>query len=549
MPTCKNCNVDFEITDEDRQFYKKIDVPEPSLCPNCRMQRRMVWRNERKLYQRKCDITGKTIFSTYSPDSQVKVCDKDHWFTDKFDGQDFGRDYNFNRPFFEQFMELTREVPFPSLRVERSENSDYNIDASDCSNCYLCSRTHQSQDMLYTYRGNSSSSCVDCYQAVKSELLYECVECVSCYNCKYLFFCDNCNDCSFSIDCRNCSDCFMCTNLRKKKYCFMNKQLSKEEYKKKLSEFDFNSYLHVQKAFKLFKDVKAKAIHRDLVMVNAENCVGDNIFDSKNCYMCFAIKFCHDCRYLWDVMRYKDSADAYTGGRNSELIYETTSVSKSYNVKFCVSVKASNDTYYSIYCQDSNDLFGCMGLKRKKYCILNKQYSEEEYKALLPKIIEHMKKTGEWGEFFPITLSPYAYNETTASQYFPIEKEEVESAGWRWKDEKMEIPDVEKIIPAEKLPDNIKEIPDDVLNWAIKCEITKHPFKITPQELRFYRDNHLPLPRLHPDERYRRRLEFKRPNQLFDRKCMKCDKAIKTPYSPDWPESVYCESCYLETVY
>jgi len=31
-----------------------------------------------------------------------------------------------------------------------------------------------------------------------------------------------------------------------------------------------------------------------------------------------------------------------------------------------------------------------------KYCILNKQYSKEEYEELVPKIIEHMQKTGEW---------------------------------------------------------------------------------------------------------------------------------------------------------
>jgi len=38
----------------------------------------------------------------------------------------------------------------------------------------------------------------------------------------------------------------------------------------------------------------------------------------------------------------------------------------------------------------------------------------------VPKIIEHMQKMGEWGEFFPSSLSPFGYNETVAEEYYPI---------------------------------------------------------------------------------------------------------------------------------
>ena len=31
-----------------------------------------------------------------------------------------------------------------------------------------------------------------------------------------------------------------------------------------------------------------------------------------------------------------------------------------------------------------------------------------------------MKKTGEWGEFFPSSISPFGYNETVAMEYYPI---------------------------------------------------------------------------------------------------------------------------------
>ncbi|HPU95171.1 MAG TPA: hypothetical protein PK398_03285, partial [Candidatus Gracilibacteria bacterium] len=45
-----------------------------------------------------------------------------------------------------------------------------------------------------------------------------------------------------------------------------------------------------------------------------------------------------------------------------------------------------------------------------------------------------MQKTGEWGEFFPYKMSQFAYNETSAMDYFPLEKEEALKLGSYWQD-------------------------------------------------------------------------------------------------------------------
>ena len=111
------------------------------------------------------------------------------------------------------------------------------------------------------------------------------------------------------------------------------------------------------------------------------------------------------------------------------------------------------------------------------------------------------------------------------------------------------MPQVAKIIPAEKLPDSIDDIPDDVLNWAVRCEATGRPFRIIKQELEFYRKMRLPVPRLHPDERHRRRMALRNPRKLWKRPCGKCGKEMETTYAPERPEIVYCESCYLQEVY
>ena len=65
-------------------------------------------------------------------------------------------------------------------------------------------------------------------------------------------------------------------------------------------------------------------------------------------------------------------------------------------------------------------VFWLCGTKKGSYSIFNKKYSKEEYEILHARIVEHMKNTGEWGEFFPHWASPFAYNETAAQEWFPL---------------------------------------------------------------------------------------------------------------------------------
>jgi hypothetical protein len=160
-----------------------------------------------------------------------------------------------------------------------------------------------------------------------------------------------------------------------------------------------------------------------------------------------------------------------------------------------------------------------------------------------------MRKTGEWGEFFPIEDSPFAYNETIAADEFPLSREEIKKNGWKWEEIHDETPKVSRVIPAMKLPDAISAIPDDITNWVIQCETTGRPFRIIRQELEFYRRMGLPVPRLHPEERYRQRVAKRNPHQLWKRNCAKCRKPTETTYAPERPEIVECEECYLKEVY
>jgi CxxC-x17-CxxC domain-containing protein len=180
---------------------------------------------------------------------------------------------------------------------------------------------------------------------------------------------------------------------------------------------------------------------------------------------------------------------------------------------------------------------------------LNKQYTKEEYEELVPRLIEHMERGGEWGQFYPPSLSPYGFNESVAHEYLPLPESEARKQGFLWREMQEKKLDVSKTIQAGDLPDSISDIPDDVLNWAIVCNVTSRPFRIVRQELEFYRRNGIPVPRVHPDERYDARLRLRNPRRLWTRSCAKCDKEMLTTFAPGMKETVYCEECYRAAVY
>jgi hypothetical protein len=53
-----------------------------------------------------------------------------------------------------------------------------------------------------------------------------------------------------------------------------------------------------------------------------------------------------------------------------------------------------------------------------------------------------------------------------------LTKEKILKQNFNYSDYENPQPKVEKVIPAEKLPEDISKIPDDILNWAIKCEVS-----------------------------------------------------------------------------
>ncbi|MDD3302359.1 MAG: hypothetical protein PHN31_02305 [Candidatus Gracilibacteria bacterium] len=557
---CKNCDSLFDITQSDIDIYKKLspifggsryDIPYPALCPDCRQQRRLAFRTERKLYKRKCDITGKNLISVYSPNNNDIVYEYDYWWSDKWDAIDYGVNFDFSKTFFKQIQDLSLKVPKPHIEISFSENCEFTNQSGYNKNSYLIFEAGYNENCLYSRSIRHSTNTIDVLYTRNAHNCYECIDCENIYNVKFSYRVNDSKDSQYLFDCNNCEYCIGCWNLIGKKYFILNKQYTKKEYEEFLIKFNTDSNFRKNFIDDLHKKKIKLGINKNLNNLLSQNVLGDGIISSKNS-LGYNIKESEDCRYCYDVYLSETCMDYTYWGNNASLIYECLNVGNgAHKTIFCLSCYDNVDNLiYCINCvNNSSNCFGCVGLKNKSYCIFNKQYSKDEYEILVPQIIAHMQKTGEWGEFFPPNIFTFGYNNTVAMEYYPLTKEQALEKLFLWDDYEQEISKVEKIISANKLPDNIKDIPDDILNRIIECEITKKPFRIIKQELEFYRKHNLPIPRKSFDQRHLERMQQKNQRKLFDRKCDKCGNDIKTTYPPEMKGKVYGAKCYDEEIY
>src|SRR3989344_4404788 len=319
---CRNCKKDFVMESEDFDFYKKIDVPPPTLCPDCRQQRRYSWRNERVLYRRPCDLCGKSTVTIYSPNKPFKVYCNPCWWGDGWDALSFGRDFDFNRPFFPQWQEMQLQGPRMALLNKNSVNSEYTHHSGDNKNCYMTFSTFSGENIMYcnnVYQG-ASRDCMSCYHITGGgELLFECVDCDQCYNCEYGMLLRACNNCSYCFDCRGCSNCFMSWNLRNKQYCILNIQYTREEYFQEIQRLILSSFQEREKLrAEWLRTLGRKALHRFAVIEKSLDVSGNLIINSKNSHNVFDAEDAENAKYAIVCPDVKDTMDSYHYGFKCE---------------------------------------------------------------------------------------------------------------------------------------------------------------------------------------------------------------------------------------
>lgn len=546
---CKQSGEEFEVTDWDLSLLEELapsfdgvrySIALPTLSPQARLQRRLAFRNHTFVYRRKCSKSGKMIIADFAPDAPFPVYENSAWISDDWDAIDYGREFDFNRPFFEQFKELRDVVPHIARGVINVENSDYSTNSSDIKDCYLVFASSNASSCMYGENVWGSKDCIDCTNTTDSELCYDCVMCARCYGLQSSVNCQDCSSSYFLLGCRSCKNCFGCANLQHQEYCIFNVQYSKEEYEQYLAGLNLKSRKSRNSIKSQVVEFWSTQPQPHFLGRRADDCTGNYIFDSARARECFMVRDAEDVHHCYVLNGgTRKCLDCAITGRNSELMYESGfGVINLSHLLF--TFRAAQNCSNLIYCWtpfNIQNCFGCVGLKNKQFCILNKQYTEAEYNKLVPRIIEHMMSTKEWGEFFPMWLSPVPYNRSLANRFFPMTEKEIKDRDLWYYD----AGEVEIGADISEVPDVISE---NTKAFTALSEVSNRPFRITQEEILKLRRLGAPLPTKSYDLRMQSRSEFLGGVRLLNRKCAKTGIEIQTAFGPELPWQIWDKSEY-----
>lgn len=577
--TCQSCKASFVVDASDFGFYKKMEVPPPTWCPDCRMMRRLVMGNEHTFFKKVEKRTGKELLSTYPPESPYEIYERDYWWSDAWDPLQYGREIDWDRPFLEQIRELAAVVPWPSRSIFNATNSDFSNNASELKNCYLVFNADQSEDCMYSVGILQLKNCLDAFRAISSEFIYDSFGVFNSYQCFFNTTSTNNRNVWLSYDCEDCSDCLGCVNLRHKQYQIFNVQYSREEYFAKLKEMNLGSFQSLSALKKRFEQFKLQFPRKFMTGMRNQNVSGETIRNSKNVKRSFAVSSSENLKYSQSILLgAKDSYDYTNWGEKAELLYEVQDVgADAQRIKFSMlCFNGVSDIEYSMLCPGSSHLFGCVGMHQKQYCILNKQYTKEEYHQLVARIKKRMDEMPyvdakgriyKYGEFFPPEFSPFAVNESAVMDFMVMDKGMADVHGLVWREANPK--EYQVTLKVDELPDHIADVKDEITKEVIGCATCGKGYRIVSGELQFLRRFGIPAPRSCFNCRHAARVNLRNKPVFYQGTCQcagvgstnglyknfsthprhgagQCPVTFETAYAPDRPEIVYCEPCYQQ---
>jgi len=546
---CITCKQEFQLEAEDIQMYEQSDIPPTKECITCTWKRLLGFWIIGRFRVAKSALSGKQIITNLPESAPFPIYHREEFSSEAWDPLSYGVEYDPNLPFLEQLTNLQHQVPHPHQSGRLNTNCEWTDDWWESKNCYLSRSGYRNEDVSYCYRVSELKNCQDLTYCFNMEQSYDCLYCYRSWRLFYSFNVTDSMDSMFLYDCRNCTNCFMSWNLRNKQYCILNKQYTKEEYYEKLKEYSLNSYKGVQELKKTFWEyLQKEAIHRENFNTQSNNCTGNFSTENQACINASFVEKSQNCRQLIRGYNAKDSIEVISCGfteKSARTVIDQWGYGN-------VCVLSATNCRYSAYldtCEDLENCFGCVGLKKKKYCILNKQYSKEEYEVLKDRIKTDMISRGEWGQFLPFAMSHSPYNMSLGAWMFEdISKSEVEALGSRI--EEVATPSYEKSISSDVLPDTIEEVGEEICKQRIICPKTGLSYNISAVDLAFYKTYNIPLPQDHFDLRALNR--FKPMTQMFlpqKGSCHYCSKEITHYYSPKLGfEKIACTECYQRNI-
>ncbi|MCC6954271.1 MAG: hypothetical protein IT290_09150, partial [Deltaproteobacteria bacterium] len=220
----------------ERRYCSERGLPLVDRPAHERLREMFLFINYIHLSASSCARTHKRMLSWIPQSAGFTVWDMGEWEKDDWDATDYGRPYNFNRPFFDQFDELFRAVPIYNLSnvVATMENSEFTNCIVNAKNSYLCFECNGIEDSLYCFSMHKCRDAIESTSVARSELCYRCFNIAECYNVLFVEDSSGCSDSAFLSNCIGCKHCFGCVNLTRREFCYFNEQLSAEEYRRRI---------------------------------------------------------------------------------------------------------------------------------------------------------------------------------------------------------------------------------------------------------------------------------------------------------------------------
>jgi len=548
MKMCPISGDTFEVDEYDRVLLdklvvkigeKKIDLPDPELAPSVRRRLKLMRRNEHHLYHTTCGLSGKKTISRIVPELWVPVYTNAAWASDDWECTDFGIERDAEGSVFEKINQLARSVPYQDMigsLTNTTTNALYTNYTADITDSYMVFDAHTINKCYYLTKARRCDDCVDGHGLMDCRRCYECIDSQWLMKCGWAQQCSHCRDCWWMLDCHNCESCIWCVWQSHKQYCIFNQQATKEQFE----EFR-------EKCIASWRNIDETKQRKTLIAEDRD--LPATVTNSSWIHESTDIEWSQDLRWCSEMSEAQDCFDVCSYWHKSFLMTNSAQVGRfSHHIWMSSTVWKSEHLLYCIDTKKCSHCFGCVNMKGKQYCIFNKQYTKEEYEEIVPQLIEQMQDDWVWWEWFPSTCCLFPYNDSKANEVYPIAKvidsewnvlvENLEWSGivtvedsqafiskavldlwweqkisllWRMKDSEVNIPKETKTVESKDLASLQSDISlEELSRLVVLWERTGRPYRFVKGELLIYKALGVPLPRLHWEERGKRRVELRR---------------------------------------
>ena len=547
--TCSITDEKWMMDEDEINWYKKFNVPPSRLSPFARWKQRTAsYTGYQFWYNKDCE-TGKTLITHFHPASYWKIMDDKEWFQKDFSSENL--EFDLSSPFFDKVEELIKKVPVNAFRnIEEPVNSIGTISLGDVDSYFALAT--QSQRCYYSADSTKIEDSMEVFVSRQVDRSYNVLHSYNISDSKVVRESRQCMKCFFIFDCRNCESCFFSWNHRNKKYLWFNEQLTKDEWERRFSEIDLTKRSVYEEWLRKFKDaLRKEAVWPENFNFHCENSSGEYLTNCTNCDTVFFGEESTDSSWSCYL---KDSRDCFHADAPwCSGCYLCGVGARCEGCKFCWVCFRCQRCEYCINCYECENCFGCVGLNRKKFCIFNKQYSEEEYWQKLDEIKCAMLDRGEYGQGFPVKFSNGYTPESGMGWMFSLTKEEItpfEPLAFEPGDAGAFGPLAQRVSEAktqDEVPDALEDLDDSWVGTPIFDADYKRPFAYQKHEIAYCKKYGIAPYTTHFLSRFWSAQKEMNLILPVDAQCGACSKALTVSKNLTYPDrKIYCMECYLK---